>query len=105
MHQSCDIKDIVFMIRYCTCYIEYLFRIDVTDSRDRIGESLSYALLVSLLDAKIHLYTLVNNPNMSPVLLRDEEKKSEDRCQETAVLTKELLSQGKNCSNFLPRNG
>lgn len=59
MHQSCDIKDTLFMIRYCTCYIEYLFRIDVTDSRD--SESLSSALLpVSLLDAQIYLYTLVN---------------------------------------------
>lgn len=105
MHQSCDIKDILFMIRYCTCYIEYLFRIDVTDSRDRISESLSSALPVSLPDAKIHLYTLVNNSDISSVLLRDGEKKSEDRYQETAVITKELLSQGKKCSNFLSRNG
>ena len=90
------------MIRYCTCYIEYLFRIDVTDSRDRIGESLSSALLpVSLPDAKIHLYTLVNSSDINPVLLRDGEKKTE----ETAVITKELLSQGKNCSNCLSRNG
>ena len=63
------------MIRYRTCYIEYLFRIDVTDPRDRISESLSSALLpVSLPDAKIHLYTLVNNSDISSVL-RDGEKK------------------------------
>lgn len=93
------------MIRYCTCYIEYLFRVDVTDCRDRIGESLRSAVLpVFLPDAKIHLYTLVNNSDISSHLLRDGGKKSEDRCQESAVITKELQSQGKNCSNFLSRN-
>jgi len=94
------------MIRYCTCCIEYLFRIDVLDSRYRIGESLSSASLpVFLQDAKIHLYTLVNNSDISSVLLRDGEKKSEERCQKTAVITKKLLSQGKNCFHFLSRNG
>lgn len=76
----------------------------MTDSRDRISESLSSALLVSLLDAKIHLYTLVNNSDISSVL-GDGQKNREDRCQETAVITKEPLSQGNNCSNFLSRNG
>lgn len=62
------------MIRYCTCYIEYLFRIDVTDSRDR--ESLSSALLpVCLLDDQIHLHTLVNISDTNSLLLRDREKK------------------------------
>lgn len=62
------------MIRYCTCYIEYLFRIDVTDSRD--SESLSSALLpVSLLDDQIHLCTLVNISDINSLLLRDREKK------------------------------
>lgn len=68
-------KDILLIIRYCTSYTEYLFRIDVTDPRDKIGESLSSVLLpVSLQDAKVHLYTLVNNSDIGSVLLSDEEK-------------------------------
>lgn len=62
------------MIRYGTCYIEYLFGIDVTDSRD--SELLSSALLsVPLLDAQVHLYTLVNISDINSLLLRDGEKK------------------------------
>lgn len=54
--------------------MEYLFRIDVTDSRD--GESLGSALLpVSLLDAQLHLYTLVNISGVNSLLLSDREKK------------------------------
>lgn len=93
------------MIWYCTCYIEYLFRIDVTDSRDRTGESLSSALPpVSLQDAIMCLYTLVNNSDIRSALLRDGEKENKGRYQETAVITKELPSQGKNCFNFLSRS-
>lgn len=105
MHQSCDIKDTLFMIRYCTCYVEYLFRMDVTDSRD--SESLSSALLpVSLLDAQIHLYSLVNISDIQFTSSQQQgEKKSEDKCQGTAVITKEIPSQGKICSYFLSRNG
>lgn len=105
MHGSYDIKDILFMIWYCTCYIEYLFRIDVTDSRDKTGESLSSALPpVSLQDAMMCLYTLVNNSDIRSALLRDGEKENKGRYQETAVITKELPSQGKNCFNFLSRS-
>lgn len=74
MHQSCDRKDTPFLIRYCTCHIEYLFRIDVTGSRD--SESLSSALLpVSLLYVQIHLYRLVNISDINSLLLRVREKK------------------------------
>jgi len=73
--------------------MEYLFRIKVTGSRDRISESLSSALLpVSLQDAVICLYTCINNPVVTSACLRYGEEENKDGCQANSVIIIELLS-------------